>query len=128
MQKYSFTLSDGTVVTRSEGQPEGFKKSKLIGAEAEELSQLVAANKGNTLATYEEDVKGKPFKFTRVKYVLSDAQKSYSRGDILAASDSSKLDQPKATAYQCNRLNPPALIARAFRSPERDQNALFSKN
>jgi hypothetical protein len=71
-QKYSFTLSDGTVVTRSEGQPEGLKKSKLTAAETEELGQLVAAHKGETLATYEEDVKGKPFKFTRVKYVLSD--------------------------------------------------------
>ncbi len=72
-QKYSFTLSDGTVVTRSEGQPEGLKKSKLTAAETEELGQLVAAHKGETLATYEEDVKGKPFKFTRVKYVLSDS-------------------------------------------------------
>jgi hypothetical protein len=72
VQKYSFTLSDGTVVTRSEGQPEGLKKSKLTAAETDELNRLSAAHKGETLGTYEEDVKGKPFRFTRVKYVLSD--------------------------------------------------------
>jgi hypothetical protein len=68
LQKYSFTLSDGTVVTRSEGQ----QKCDLTAAEADEFHQLSAANKGETLGTYEEDVNGKLFKFTRVKYVLSD--------------------------------------------------------
>ncbi len=67
LQKYSFTLSDGTVVTRSEGQ----QKCDLTAAEADEFHQLSAANKGETLGTYEEDVMGKPVKFTRVKYVLS---------------------------------------------------------
>ena len=71
LQKYSFTLSDGTVVTRSEGQPEG-PKNKLTEADGDEMRQLAAANKGETLGTYDEDVSGKPFKFTRVKYVLSD--------------------------------------------------------
>lgn len=72
LQKYSFTLSDGTVVTRSEGQPEGSKKNNLTAAEADEFHQLAAAHKGETLGTYDEDVHGRPFKFTRVKYVLSD--------------------------------------------------------
>ena len=71
LQQYSFTLSDGTVVTRSEGQPEG-PKNNLTAAEGDEVRQLAAANKGETLGTYDEDVNGKPFKFTRVKYVLSD--------------------------------------------------------
>jgi hypothetical protein len=71
LQKYSVTLSDGTVVTRSEGQPEG-PKNKLTDADWHEVRQLDAANKGETLGTYDEDVRGKPFKFTRVKYVLSD--------------------------------------------------------
>jgi hypothetical protein len=71
LQKYSFTLSDGTVVTRSEGQPEG-PKNNLTAAEGDEFRQLAAANKGDTLGNYDEDVLGKPFKFTRVKYVLSD--------------------------------------------------------
>ena len=71
LQRYSFTLSDGTVVTRSEGQPEGPKNS-LTAADGGELRQLAAANKGETLGTYDEDVNGKPFRFTRVKYVLSD--------------------------------------------------------
>ena len=71
LQKYSFTLSDGTVVTRSEGQPED-PKNNLTGADLDEFRQLAAANKGETLGTYDEDVWGKPFKFTRVKYVLSD--------------------------------------------------------
>jgi hypothetical protein len=71
LQHYSFTLSDGTVVTRAEGQSEG-PKNDLTAADSNELYQLAAANKGETLGTYDEDVNGKPFKFTRVKYVLSD--------------------------------------------------------
>ncbi len=71
LQQYSFTLSDGTVVTRSEGQPEG-PKNNLTAADGDEFRQLAAANKGETLGTYDEDVNGKPFKFRRVKYVLSD--------------------------------------------------------
>lgn len=71
LQKYSVTLSDGTVVTRSEGPPEG-PKSDLTAADLDEVRQLAAANKGTALGTYDEDVNGKPFKFTRVKYVLSD--------------------------------------------------------
>jgi hypothetical protein len=68
LQKYSFTLSDGTVVTRSEG----LKKIHLTAADSDEWHRLIAANKGETLGTYDEDVWGKPFKFRRVKYVLSD--------------------------------------------------------
>jgi hypothetical protein len=71
LQQYSFTLSDGTVVTRSEGQPAG-PKSDLTAADLDEVGQLAAANKGEALGTYDEEVNGKPFKFTRVKYVLSD--------------------------------------------------------
>jgi len=67
LQRYSFKLSDGTVVTRSEAQ-----LRDLSATQWQELHQLSAANKGETLGTYEEDVMGKPFKFTRVKYVLSD--------------------------------------------------------
>jgi hypothetical protein len=72
LQRYSFTLSDGTVVTRSEGESESFKKSQLTPVESDELHQLETANKGETLGTFEENVTSKPFKFTRVKYVLSD--------------------------------------------------------
>jgi hypothetical protein len=71
LQQYSVTLADGTVVTRSEGVPEG-PKHELTAADGDELRQLADANKGETLGTYDEDVRGKPFKFTRVKYVLSD--------------------------------------------------------
>lgn len=71
LQQYSVTLSDGTVVKRSEGPPEG-PKSELTAADGDEVRQLAAANKGETLGTYDEDVNGKPFRFTRVKYVLSD--------------------------------------------------------
>jgi hypothetical protein len=71
LQRYSFTLSDGTVVTRSEAQLDASKRD-LSGAQWQELNRLSAAHKGETLGTYEEDVTGKPFKFTRVKYVLSD--------------------------------------------------------
>jgi len=70
-QRYSVTLSDGTLVTWSEGQPEG-PKHDLGVAELDELRRLSEAHKGQTLGTYDEDVAGKPFKFTRVKYVLSD--------------------------------------------------------
>jgi hypothetical protein len=71
LQSYSFKLSDGTVVTRSEGQLDASKRDLSV-AQWQELNRLSAAQKGETLETYEEDVKGKPFKFTRVKYVLSD--------------------------------------------------------
>jgi len=71
LQRYSFTLSDGTVVTRSEGRPEG-PKNDLTAADWNELHQLAAAQKGEALGTYDEAVLGKPFRFTRVKYVLSD--------------------------------------------------------
>jgi hypothetical protein len=71
LQRYSFTLSDGTVVTRSEAQLEASTRD-LSAAQRDELHRLSAAHKGETLGTYEEDVTGKPFKFTRVKYVLSD--------------------------------------------------------
>lgn len=70
-QRYSFTLSDGTVVIRSEAQPDASKRDLSL-PQRYELNELAAANKGETLGTYEEDVTGKPFKFTRVKYVLSD--------------------------------------------------------
>jgi hypothetical protein len=71
LQRYSFKLSDGTIVTRSEGQLDASKRD-LSGVQWQELNRLSAAHKGETLGTYEEDVTGKPFKFTRVKYVLSD--------------------------------------------------------
>ncbi len=71
LQQYSVTLSDGTVVKRSEGRPEG-PKSDLTAADWEEVRQLGEAYKGETLGTYDEVVNGKPFKFTRLKYVLSD--------------------------------------------------------
>jgi hypothetical protein len=71
LQKYSFTLADGTVVTRSEGRPEG-PRNNLTEADGDEIRRLAEANKGELLGTYGKDVHGKPFKFTRVKYVLSD--------------------------------------------------------
>jgi hypothetical protein len=71
LQKYSFTLSDGTVVTRSEAQLDASKRD-LSAAQLYEVNRLAAAHKGETLASYDENVMGKPFKFTRVKYVLSD--------------------------------------------------------
>ncbi len=70
-QRYSFTLSDGTVVIHSEARLDASKRD-LSAAQWGELNRLSAAQKGETLGTYEEDVTGKPFKFTRVKYVLSD--------------------------------------------------------
>ena len=70
-QRYSFTLSDGTVVIRSEAELDPSKR-ELTAAQWGELHRLSAANEGEALETYEEDVTGKPFKFTRVKYVLSD--------------------------------------------------------
>lgn len=70
-QGYSFELSDGTVVTRSEGKPEGMKR-ELTDADWKELQALMVAHRGETLGTYDETLWGKLFKFTRVKYVLSD--------------------------------------------------------
>jgi hypothetical protein len=70
-QKYSFTLADGTVVIRSEAQLNP-AMCDLTAAQWDELNQLSTANSGETVDTYEEDVTGKPFKFRRAKYVLSD--------------------------------------------------------
>jgi hypothetical protein len=71
LQKYSFTLSDGTTVTQSEAQLDASKR-ELSAAQLSEVNRLAAAHQGETLAAYDENVMGKPFKFTRVKYVLSD--------------------------------------------------------
>jgi hypothetical protein len=71
LQRYSFKLSDGTVVTRSVGELDAAKRDVSV-AQWQELNRLYTANKGETLETYEEDVRGKPFKFTRMKYMLSD--------------------------------------------------------
>jgi hypothetical protein len=46
----------------------------LTAADWNEFHQLAEAHKGETLGTYDEVVRGKPFKFTRVKYVLSDGR------------------------------------------------------
>jgi len=70
-QRYSFTLSDGTVVIRSEALPDPSKRDLSVH-QLHELNELAAGNKGETIETYEDNVMGKPFKFTRVKYVLSD--------------------------------------------------------
>jgi hypothetical protein len=70
--RYSITLKDGTRVVWSEGEPEG-PKTTLTEADWKELHQLIAAHQGETLGTNEEEVLGKVLKFTRTKYVLSDA-------------------------------------------------------
>ncbi len=70
-RKYAFKLSDGTVVTRSDGEPEG-RKSNLTNADWKELRELLMAHKGETLGTYDEEVMGKLLRFERVKFVLSD--------------------------------------------------------
>lgn len=69
--KYSITLSDGTRVVWSEGEPQG-PKTSLTEADWKELHKLIAAHQGQTLSTYEEEVLGKVLQFTMVKYVLSD--------------------------------------------------------
>jgi hypothetical protein len=69
--KYSITLSDGTRVVWSEGEPQG-PKTSLTEADWKELHQLIAGHQGQTLSTYEEEVLGKVLQFTMVKYVLSD--------------------------------------------------------
>ncbi len=69
--KYSITLSDGTRLVWSEGEPQG-PKTSLTEADWKELHKLIAAHQGQTLSTYEEEVLGKVLQFTMVKYVLSD--------------------------------------------------------
>ena len=71
LQRFSFKLSDGTVVIRSEARLDASNR-ELSAAQWQELYRLSAVHKGETLGTYDEDVKGKPFNFTRMKYVLSD--------------------------------------------------------
>jgi hypothetical protein len=69
--KYSVTLSDGTRVVWSEGEPQG-PKTSLTEADWKELHKLIAAHQGQTLSTYEEEVLGKVLQFAMVKYVLRD--------------------------------------------------------
>ena len=69
--RYSITLSDGTQVVWSEGEPAGLKTS-LTPADWTELRKLIAAHQGEPLGTYQEEVLGKVLKFTRARYVLSD--------------------------------------------------------
>ncbi len=70
-QRYSYTLPDGTVVAYSEGEPQEAKRN-LTEADWKELRDLRQAKAGEILGTYEEEVRGKVFKFTTSRYVLSD--------------------------------------------------------
>jgi len=70
-QEYLFRLSDGTVVTRSEGKPQGLK-TNLTDTDWKELRELRKAGASETLGTYQEEVRGKLLKFSRVRYILSD--------------------------------------------------------
>lgn len=70
-ERYLFTLSDGTVVTRAEGKPKG-QKTTLTEADWKELHSLKKAGAGEYLGIYEEEIRGKVFVFERKRYILSD--------------------------------------------------------
>jgi hypothetical protein len=70
-ENYRFTLADGTAATLSIGQVKGLKKD-LTDADWKEFRDLMQANAGELLGTYEEEVRGKVFVFERKRYTLSD--------------------------------------------------------
>jgi len=69
--KYSFQLSDGTEVARSEGEPQGLK-SDLTLADRAELRELRKTGAGEALAEYDAQVNGQWVRFKPVRYTLSD--------------------------------------------------------
>jgi hypothetical protein len=68
---YIFTLSDGSVVTHSVGEPKGLKTS-LTQSDWEEFRNLLQAGVGEDLGVVEKEFKGRLFVFKRLKFVLSD--------------------------------------------------------
>ena len=69
--KDAFQLADGTVVTHSEGEPQG-QKTDLTEADWVELRGLRKAGAGEVLGEYDAEINGKAFRFKPVRYVLSD--------------------------------------------------------
>ena len=69
-KQYQYKLSDGTLVTQSEGEPEG-RKSALGDDDWKELHELMK-NPGQPMGGYNEKVNGTVFHFTSTKYVLRD--------------------------------------------------------
>lgn len=70
-ERYSYKLSDGTVVIRGEGRPTGLKRN-LTDADWSELANLSKAGRGELLGVYEQQVRGKLFSFEKKRYILSD--------------------------------------------------------
>ena len=66
---YRYKLSDGTLVTQSEGDPEG-GKSELNADDWTDLRKHMS--EGKPMGGYNEEVNGTVFHFTSTKYVLSD--------------------------------------------------------
>ncbi len=70
-EAYQAMLSDGTVATRAEGEPiDG--KTRLTEADWRQLRDLVQADAGEDLGTYEDQIRSKVFTFARERYILSD--------------------------------------------------------
>ena len=77
-KRYQYKLSDGTLVTQSEGEPEG-GKSELGADDWKELHEHMG--KGQPMGGYDEKVNGRVFHFASMKYVLSDGTEVvWSRG------------------------------------------------
>ena len=70
-QRYSYTLSDGTVAIHAEGQPLGLKRN-LSEQNWDELATLRKAGTGELLGNYEQEVQGKMFNFEKRRYLLTD--------------------------------------------------------
>jgi hypothetical protein len=83
-QRYSYTLSDGTVAINSEGQPAGLKRN-LTEENWNELASLRKSGAGESLGQYEQ-VGGKVFTFEKKRYVLSDGT------EVIRANGSPKTD------------------------------------
>jgi len=92
-KRYQYKLSDGTVVTQSEGEPEGGKSLLRDDERKEWLGHL---NEGQPIGGYNEEVNGTVFHFTSTKYVLSDGT------EVIQSHGTPQSDAGKPAAAQPN--------------------------
>ncbi|MEN6333305.1 MAG: hypothetical protein ABFE01_03535 [Phycisphaerales bacterium] len=72
MLVYRYNLADGRTLEIGEIPPGNTGRGTLTGPQHEELMRLKDAGPGKDLGSYEEQILGRTFAFTRQQYVLSD--------------------------------------------------------
>jgi hypothetical protein len=69
---YRYHLADGRVHEMGEIPPGNTGRGTLTGPQHNELMRMKDTAPGRYLGSYEEDILGRTFAFTRQQYVLSD--------------------------------------------------------